>query len=450
MRKKNVKRLTRLAVIIIALGLAYAVAVVLSSAKLRRAYEDLSRAGRPMDRSDVIPAKIPDSENAAPLYESAILLLKAQPVNTERHRSRLAPEKNLLVYLGDLSEKFMAGELPSGKRDELQQLIGQDSVSLAMSIVEQGTQRPSCRFDHDYDAGMYMLLTHLGEMRDLTRILAATICLEARAGSPDKAWDEVQTQLRLADALLDEPVLISQLVRFRIIERVCRTIRKLCEIAPPAEQQSNEVASLLESFDSIRPMIRAIDSERLLVGEWAFNLPKSELLREPDLLDWPDDILGVVKTYFKPTFLADRAFYLRMMLKYTERFEHPDSHKGMQVLDETVETVAERYPLSRRLIPAMNRVKQIHNEMLAELRIVRTGLALLQYKQTKDAFPASLEALGLRDVKDPFSDGPLLYRSERNGFVLYSIGIDKKDNGGSPQQKEQKEDWDIVWQFLRN
>ena len=41
MRKKTAKRLTRLAVIIIALGLAYAVAVTLSSAKLRRVYEDL-------------------------------------------------------------------------------------------------------------------------------------------------------------------------------------------------------------------------------------------------------------------------------------------------------------------------------------------------------------------------------------------------------------------------
>ncbi|MFC1636581.1 hypothetical protein ACFL5Z_17250 [Planctomycetota bacterium] len=437
MRKKTVKRLTRLAVIIVALGLIYAIAVAVSSAKLRRAYANLERAGRPMNRADVIPAKIPDAENAAPMYESAILLLNAQP----------APEEDLLEYLGDLSKKFMEEDLPSDKQDELKQLVMQESVTLALSIVEQGTQRDSCRFDHDYDAGFYMLLPHLSDMRQLTRLLAAKGCLEARAGSLENAWDRVPTQLKLAEAMLDEPVIVSQLVYIRNFELACRTIRKLCEIAPPTEQQSKDIASLLKSFDSVRPLVRAIDSERLLFAEWVFDLPKSELLKEPDILDWPNDILGVFKTYFKPTFLADHAAYLRMMLEFAQRFELPYSHGQIQALEKMAETDVERYPLTRNLIPAMYRLKQIHCEMLAELRIVRTGLALLQYQHTKDSFPASLDALQLSDVTDPFSEDPLFYQSDADGFILYSVGPDQKDNGGSQKQKEQKEDWDIVWQY---
>ena len=437
MRKRRVKILTGIAVIVVVLGLIYAIAVAVSSAKLRRAYASLERAGRPMDRADVIPAKIPDTDNAALLYESAILLLKAQT----------AAEENLLEYLGDLSGKFMEGDLAAGKHDELQQLIRHESVTLALSIVEQGTLRGSCRFDHDYDAGFYMLLPHLSDMRRLARILAAKGCLEARAGSPESAWDRVPTQLRFANSLLKEPVIVSQLIRIRTIELACRTIRKLCEITPPSEQQSREIVSLLKGFDSVRPIVRAIDSERLLFGEWVFNLPKSQLLKEPDILDWSNDFLGVVKVYFKPTFLADRAAYLRIMHKYAQFTERPPSREEMQALEEMAETNGERYPLTRALTPAMNRIKHIHNEMLAELRIVRTGLALLQYKKTENAFPATLEVLQLSDVKDPFSDGPLLYRSDADGFVLYSVGPDRKDDGGSPKQKEQKEDWDIVWQF---
>jgi hypothetical protein len=282
-------------------------------------------------------------------------------------------------------------------------------------------------------------------MRQLARLLAAKVYLEARAGTPGDAWDKVPTQLKLADAMLDEPVIVSQLVYIRIFECACRTIRKLCEIAPPTEQQSNEIARLLESFDSVRPLIRAIDSERLLLGEWVFNLPKRELLKEPDFLDWPDDILGVVKTYFKPTFLADRTAYLRMMLEFAQRFERPYSQGEMEAVEEMVEH--ERYPLTRNLTPAMHRVKQIHCGMLAELRIVRAGLALLQYQQTRDSFPASLEALQLSNASDPFSDNPLLYRAETDGFIVYSVGPDQKDNDGSPKEKEQKEDWDIVWRF---
>ncbi len=341
----------------------------------------------------------------------------------------------------------MAGELPPGKHDELQQLIRLDSVSLAMSIVERGAQRRTCRFDYDHDAGIYMLLTHLEDMRDLARLLAAKVCFEAQAGSLENAWDRVPTQLKLADAMIDEPVIISQMVYIKIVDLACQTIRKLCEIAPPSEQQYNEIAGLLESFDSVRPMIRAIDSERLLFGEWVFNLPKRELLKEPDFLDWPDDILGVVKTCFKPTFLADRAAYLRMMLKFAQGFDHPDSYKEMRALEERLDTIAKRYPLSRKLIPSTIHVKRIHSGMLAELRIVQTGLALLQYKQTKDSFPASLDALQLREIIDPFSDDPLLYRSDADGFILYSVGRDRKNNGGCPKEKDQEDDWDIVWQF---
>ena len=95
-------------------------------------------------------------------------------------------------------------------------------------------------------------------------------------------------------------------------------------------------------------------------------------------------------------------------------------------------------------MPALQRIKEIRYGMLAELHIVRTGLALLQYKQAKDAFPVTLEAVELSDVSGPFSIGPYLYRSEAEGLVLYSVGPDQKDNGGKPQHDKQKEDWDIV------
>jgi hypothetical protein len=446
MRKKTVKRLTRLAIIIIALGLIYAIAVAVSAAKLRHAYAAIEKAGRPMDRGDVIPKRIPDSENAAPLYESAILYLGAQPIETERWRNRLDPKKSLLEYLGELSEKFMVEDLPPDKQDEFQQLIRRDSVTLAMSIVEQAAQRRSCRFDHDYDAGLNILLTHLGKMRNLARILAAKGLLEAQTGSPESAWDKVPTQLKLADGLLNEPLIVSQLVRIRMIERACRTIRKLYEIAPPTEQQSRDIADLLEAYDSIQPMVRAIDGERVLLDEWVFNLPKKRLLNEDDIIGSSFGFFKIFKIYFKPTFLADHAAYLRMSLEFAKRIERPYSSEEMQVLEKFQEE-NERYPITNALTPAMHRVKEIQCEMLAELHITRTGLALLQYKRSEGAFPETLETLNLSNMIDPFSNELLRYKPQTDGFILYSIGPDQKDNEGNPKQKDQKDDWDIVWQF---
>jgi len=185
MKKKTVKILTGIAIVIVVLGLIYAIAVSVSSSKLHHAYSALEKDNRPMEPWQVIPPDVPDTENAALLYESAALLLKAQS----------APQKNLLEYLGDLSSTFIKESLSSDKLAEFKQLIGQDIVTRALSAVEQGTQRPSCRFDHDYDAGLSMLLPHLSDLRNLARILCAKAYLEAKTGNPDSAWNMVRTQL---------------------------------------------------------------------------------------------------------------------------------------------------------------------------------------------------------------------------------------------------------------
>jgi hypothetical protein len=37
---------------------------------------------------------------------------------------------------------------------------------------------------------------------------------------------------------------------------------------------------------------------------------------------------------------------------------------------------------------------------------------------------------------DPFSDQPLVYKKTDNGFTLYSVGYNFKDDGGVPGQYE--------------
>ena len=99
------------------------------------------------------------------------------------------------------------------------------------------------------------------------------------------------------------------------------------------------------------------------------------------------------------------------------------------------------------LVPAMYRIKEIHLEDMARIRITLVGLALLQYREAHGSFPPALDALGLKGLFDPFSDQPLRYQAEGNGFLLYSIGKDQKDNDGAAKQPKQKTDYDVVWQF---
>jgi len=136
------------------------------------------------------------------------------------------------------------------------------------------------------------------------------------------------------------------------------------------------------------------------------------------------------------------------MHKGVQLLEVSHSHEQLKMLERQIER--QNHMLTNMLAPAIYRIKEIHCEMTAELHITQTGLALLQYKQSRDAFPETLEALNLQNIQDPFSGQPLRYKTQGQGFILYSVGPDQKDNGGSPKEKKQEEDreyWDIVWSY---
>ena len=444
MRKRTVKILKGIGIAVVVLGVLYAIGVAVSAAKLRRAYAELEKAGRPMNAANVIPPTVAEAENAALLYESATLLLKAEA----------AGQENLLSHLGSLSGTFLTESLDADKRAELERLLEQDTVHRALSILEQGTRRRSCRFDHDYTAGANMLMPHLSGLRDVIRILGAKACVEAAAGRPDAAWDLAVTQLRFADALRNEPVLISQLVRFASIRISCATIQKVCEVAPPNAEQYSGLESMLSDYEDRKALILALDGERLLLGEWAFDALKNGSVKDLSLRADTGGESGIeegfVRLYgaFKPLSLADHAAYLQIMREYTESAQRPYSPNGASAMDNKIGKMRSRlHVVTSLVVPAIGRVKEVYWEMVAQMRVTRAGLAVLQDSKAQRAFPQTLESLKPRDLSDPFSDGPLLYRPNPDGFILYSIGPDQKDNNGSPKQKKQRTDWDIVWQF---
>ena len=70
------------------------------------------------------------------------------------------------------------------------------------------------------------------------------------------------------------------------------------------------------------------------------------------------------------------------------------------------------------------------------LRLLRVQLALEEARQSRGRYPATLQDLTpkiLREVPtDPFDGQPLRYRPQGNSYLLYSVGPDLKDNGGTP------------------
>ena len=91
----------------------------------------------------------------------------------------------------------------------------------------------------------------------------------------------------------------------------------------------------------------------------------------------------------------------------------------------------------------------------AEIACGRTFLALRAYKARFGKYPRTLpdlrSGINWELPVDPFTGKDLVYKQVRNGFILYSIGYDLKDNGGTPLQSRDEAEprGDIVWRIDR-
>jgi hypothetical protein len=87
--------------------------------------------------------------------------------------------------------------------------------------------------------------------------------------------------------------------------------------------------------------------------------------------------------------------------------------------------------------------------MQAVSAVLRVEIALYRYRKDHGSFPATLALLApayLTTVpNDPFGNVPLVYRVQNGGgFLLYSIGPDMKDHGGTPGRFPGDANSDIV------
>ena len=443
--KKTAVRLVQVFVaLLVVLLLVHTALLVLSGVTLRNAYRDLQQAGRPMTGAEIIPAEVPAGENAAPLYTSAFALLDAETIGEEK----------LFQCLAQAARDFSADPESGKKQSAFEQLLAREDVARALAMIEQAAARPKCNFNLQYDQGAALLVPHVQGMLKMGRILAARAQLEARRQENERAWNSIETNLRMADALREEPILISALVRVAIAKTALASIRQVADQAPPSDGTAARLMARLAAVDDPAPYMLAMDGERLFMGEWIFNLvqtPKmSDFWEEGDGPKWKlrahDLLIG-----YRPARQADRAAYMRTMGEFAAQAARPWWEAPMVSDEEWEQTIPWYGMVSRLILPALGKSRIKMTELLAEIRVIRIGLALIRCKAARGRYPAALAELVPEFLdgtpEDPFTGKLLVYRPEGDGFVLYSLGPNQQDEGGmaeSPDNRDTKA-FDIAW-----
>ena len=148
---------------------------------------------------------------------------------------------------------------------------------------------------------------------------------------------------------------------------------------------------------------------------------------------------------FSPLFKRDHAAYLTFMHGYAQTATASYSARDVALEKEQILNLPRYCTLTRGMVPAFSNLKTRALTMIAQVRVTRTGLALLKERQEKGVYPENLSGLDLDIPLDPFTGKPLVCQMTSSGFVVYSIGENLIDDKGTKSME--RHSGDIVWRY---
>jgi hypothetical protein len=195
-------------------------------------------------------------------------------------------------------------------------------------------------------------------------------------------------------------------------------------------------AHRLETIMALRVPVADILQEE----KWLIEAGLPELLQKPDLLEsvsqyWELDKKDQarLKAIGQPTLLANVDRYMNILI---EQAKLPYAAQG-------VRKPVPADPLCEALSRKTGIISFNDTYDVTQNALLLVSLALQAYHAEHGDYPETLAALSpayLQAVPDdPFAlHAPFRYQRTATGYLLYSIGPDGKDNGGTPCPESQK------------
>jgi hypothetical protein len=131
---------------------------------------------------------------------------------------------------------------------------------------------------------------------------------------------------------------------------------------------------------------------------------------------------------------CERLEHLRIMEDFVRQFASPP-YPPKKEGDSYMERIPPWCILTRLLMPALGRTGQMFNLLLAKRRLAVATLAAMRYEREHGAWPGTLRDLVPQYLdavpQDPFAqDQPLRYATNNGLARIYSIGVNRTDEGG--------------------
>lgn len=343
-----------------------------------------------------------------------------------------------------------------------------------LALIAEGTRRPRC-YSPMLAPGdpmvLSLLLPSAQRSREAARALRTRAMLRLRAGEVEAAWQDLLACHRLARLIGQGPFLIDMLVAIAIDAVACAGDAALAHHARLTAEQAKRFDN---DWQGLPPMPKFADvmnqGERLYYLDALCTVARGGLAGLNDLTGAngdSDQTQRLVAT-LASELLIDWDVPLREGNLWYDRFvqaagkpTRAERIAAMGQLDDDLKKMAAevkdlkamgrsllagtspRQLVSQQVgklfaaltLPALGAVAQAADRHQMTFDLTRAAVALAGYRADHGAYPEKLSQLSpkysARVPKDLFAAGAdPHYQAKDGGYVLYSVGINGKDDGG--------------------
>lgn len=286
----------------------------------------------------------------------------------------------------------------------------------------------------------YLLNPPLNESSSL---LTVRSILRSRDGEADQAWQDILGVMRLSRLMSQEFCLLLIVSSYLGDIRAAHAINEWLNCDTLTEQALHQAKADLEQFFPLRPAIRGMHLEHLVIAQFVQQLaygkaPATPLnttfdLRLTNLLvDW--DRVLVETTYRFNEF--EQIMSLPKHSIRRERFKSMDQElfREQYLLWSSIPSTKRMIALAMRLLPATEAVRTLQDSAIASRRASLAAVSCRLYRLKHGSWPERLPDLVPEFLdavpRDLFDDNPLRYRVLGDIVFLWSINENERDDFG--------------------
>lgn len=418
------------------------------------------------------PARaVPPDERAWPLYVEAALAGEDRPTAIRHAVSPTSPHWPEIADWGRRQANVAAQIRRAASMDRLAAVLGRDT-----DLNRRLEQRmfPFVEHPEPEDDPLFLTVpvTPLKVLRDASDLLLVDAILALEGGDSERFMSDVVAQLGVARHARQVNYLICDLVAIGVIADALHAVETALDLTPEMLSESDliELAHQFAAIGSAEDVSVRLDSEyasfRDFVQRYYSDDGSGGGLPRPDLLPFVMSIGGpgyVPNSYSASLlmnaispFFADRQTvsrtYEELMGPYEAEGRKPLWQRGAARGDRALEGLGESWLASIRLMPVRILAPSQTRAMLASEFLLQrrdatlTAIALELHRRRTGEWPASLAELTPRLLPavplDRYDGQPLKYKLVEGRPLLYSVGVDRNDDGGRLPDAAQL---DVMW-----